>query len=142
MPVNSRRPMNRVRMPNCAMTVSASAATIMLAVSRRSSLGLTAIGAMSAAVPRTPRMLKVLLPTMLPMAMSERPSIAAPRLTTSSGADVQNATTVIPMSSGEILNLLATASAPRTSHSAPPKSRTNPPNAYAYIITRRSLQDA
>ena len=55
------------------------------------------ISQMTDAVPRMNRMLKILLPTMLPMAMSAFPLRAATTEVTSSGSDVPNATMVRPM---------------------------------------------
>ena len=63
------------------------------------------------------------------MLPKERPgwsTIAAVRLTASSGALVPNATTVRPIASGEMPSLLATADAPRTTASPPPSRSTNP----------------
>ena len=63
--------------------------------------GGTSIGATSAVVPRMPRMLKMLLPTMLPTAMSRWPLIAAMTLVATSGREVPAAMMVRPMTSSE-----------------------------------------
>ena len=70
--------------------------------------------------------LKMLLPTMLPTAMSAWPASPACTLTAISGALVPKATTVRPITSGEIPNRAARRAAPRTSNTAPAASSTSP----------------
>jgi hypothetical protein len=81
-------------------------------------------GNTSAHTPTISRMLKTLLPTTFPMAMSDTPLRTADTLTAISGELVPNATTVSPTTSGEIPADNAIRDAPRTSPSAPATSRT------------------
>jgi hypothetical protein len=76
--------------------------------------------------PRTNKILKVLLPTTLPIATSELPDNAPCTDTANSGALVPKATTVSPMTIGAIPNRVATEDAPFTNHSAPNVRHTNP----------------
>jgi len=76
--------------------------------------------------PRIARMLKVLLPTTLPMATSALPLSAPLTDTAISGALVPNATTVRPITMGATPSLAAIEEAPRTSHSAPKTRQTSP----------------
>src|SRR3989344_1881722 len=70
-------------------------------------------------MPRISRILAMLLPRILPMAIWLLPWKLANRLTNNSGVEVPNATMVRPMAKSEILNLLAMEDAPSTSQSAP-----------------------
>ena len=81
---------------------------------------------MSAETPRMSRMFAMLLPTTLPMDRSVDPVAADVTDTASSGMDVPNATTVSPMTSGEMRHLPAIPAAPSTKKSAPLTSRTSP----------------
>src|SRR5699024_8282872 len=69
---------------------------------------------------------KILLPTLLPMEISELPLIAAIILTVASGALVPKATIFKPTSNGEISIKWAIADAPSTKKSAPFINKTNP----------------
>jgi hypothetical protein len=77
-------------------------------------------------IPRIKKRLKLLLPITLPNEASLRPFTAEIELTTNSGADVPNATTVKPMAIFEILNFLAMDDEPFTRKSAPFISTTKP----------------
>ena len=79
-------------------------------------------------------------PTMLPMAIPLAPDRAALMATTSSGAEVPNATTVRPIRMEGMPNLSARATAPLTNKS-PQKSRiTKPLMIDRYIIGASSPQ--
>ena len=71
-------------------------------------------GQIRAVVPMTNRILKILLPTMLPTAIAELPFLAAVTEVTSSGRDVPNATIVRPIKRSLNPNILAKAVAPLT----------------------------
>jgi hypothetical protein len=71
-------------------------------------------------------MLKILLPTTLPIAISALPCIEDRRLITNSGADVPNATIVRPITRSDILNRLATDAAPSVSALAPANINARP----------------
>jgi hypothetical protein len=73
----------------------------------------------TAVKPSTRAMLQILLPMTLPKAIMLLPLTAETRLTTSSGADVPNATTVNPITIGVSPMLPASADDPRTSQPAP-----------------------
>lgn len=64
-------------------------------------------------------MLKILDPTTFPIDISPCPLKAALTLTTNSGALVPKATTVSPITSGDIFARTAREELPRTSQSAP-----------------------
>jgi hypothetical protein len=80
------------------------------------------MGWISAGSPSTSSTLAMLLPTMLPIATPENPFSPAYTEVRSSGAEVPNATTVRPTTTGEIEARFDRPSAPRTSKS-PPSSR-------------------
>ncbi len=65
---------------------------------------LISIGQIKAETPTISIRLAMLLPTILPTPMSGAPESAASRVTISSGADVPNATTVMPIASDEMDN--------------------------------------
>jgi hypothetical protein len=65
-------------------------------------------------------------PTTLPIAMADRPSIAALRLTSNSGADVPKETTVKPITNVDTLNFNAIPTAPFTRNSPPITSVARP----------------
>ncbi|GFZ87097.1 hypothetical protein GCM10011531_17830 [Aquaticitalea lipolytica] len=71
-------------------------------------------------------MFAILEPITFPKAISEEPSNAACKLTSNSGADVANETTVIPMTSLEILNLKDNATEERTKNSPPITNKISP----------------
>ena len=64
---------------------------------------------------------------MFPIAMSALPFKAEEMLTVSSGVEVPKATTVRPMTMGEIRNHIATEAAPSVKPLAPIRMRTSPP---------------
>ena len=96
-------------------------------ISRFSVLRVMAIGAKRAVQPTITRVLNVLLPTTLPMAMSALPFRAEDMLTVSSGAEVPKATMVSPMTMDGIWKRLATDVAPSVSPLAPRRMRSSPP---------------
>ena len=76
--------------------------------------------------PKTKPMLAIFEPMTLPKAISGEPSNAACRLTNSSGAEVAKETTVIPMTSFDILNLKDKATDDRTKNSPPITNKRSP----------------
>ncbi len=119
-------PSHRTSSPSRANTYVKTDAPIMIGTSLRISWLDTISGATNDATPRINSTLMMLLPMTLPTATSPLPDSDACRLTPSSGALVPNATTVSPMTSGEIRNAAASDAAPRTSSSPPTTSKTNP----------------
>ena len=85
------------------------------------------IGANNAVQPTIINVLKMLLPTTLPMAISALPLRAEDTLTVSSGAEVPNATMVRPITMGGMWKRLATEAAPSVNPLAPRRMRINPP---------------
>ena len=85
------------------------------------------MGAKRAVQPTIIKVLKMLLPTTLPTAMSALPFRADDTLTVSSGADVPKATMVSPITMEGIWKRLATDAAPSVRQLAPTKIRSNPP---------------
>ena len=83
---------------------------------------------MIAVKPNTIPILAILDPITFPNAISEDPSRAACKLTNSSGADVANETTVIPITNFDNLNLNDKATDERTKNSAPTTNNNNPIN--------------
>ena len=81
---------------------------------------------MSIVVPATKSMLNILLPTMLPMAISVCPFFAAVHDVTSSGRDVPNATMVSPISLSVMPNLPAIYDAAFTVKLLPTTTSANP----------------
>ena len=81
---------------------------------------------MSAAVPITNKILKILLPTIFPMAIPAFPFLAAVTDVTSSGSDVPNATIVRPINRSLIPKNLAISVAPLTAKSLPITTITPP----------------
>lgn len=70
-------------------------------------------------MPRIIKILKILLPIMLPSAIWVLFVMLALRFTKNSGIDVPNATTVKPMTKLETLSLFAKDDAPSTKRCAP-----------------------
>ena len=96
--------------------------------------GETASGSTTAETPRTNSTFRMLLPTTLPRAMSAFPEKADCTVTAVSGELVPKATTVSPITTGEIPSDAARRDAPRTRSSAPEiKSATPTMNS---MITR------
>ena len=89
----------------------------------------TAIGANSAVQPTIISVLKMLLPTTLPIAISALPFKAEDTLTVSSGADVPKATIVSPITMLGIRKRWATDAAPSVSPLAPNRMRRSPPTS-------------
>ena len=81
--------------------------------------GFTTSGRIIAAIPSTKNMLEILLPKILPIAISDDPDAAENKLITNSGAEVPKATTVRPITIGEIPNRFANEAAPFTKISPP-----------------------
>jgi hypothetical protein len=107
---------------------------ISTAPSRRNASFVVASGKMTAARPSMSRMLAMLLPTTLPIAIPGAPIWAALRLATSSGVEVPKPTRVKPMSSGETPSRLAAATLPFTRASPPPSSSTRPMMSWTDVI--------
>ena len=89
-------------------------------------LRLILMGVMTAAIPMSNKMFRMLLPITLPINISVLPLTRDEMATASSGAPVPKATIVRPMSCLLTLKLEATDEAPETSQSAPLMSRTKP----------------
>ena len=114
-------------------------------------------GATTEASPSTLRMLKILLPTTFPTAMSRSPRKAATTEVATSGSEVPAATIVSPMISSETPKCLAICTAPSTRNFEPitrPPTPTRirptltaqwlgfsfaPPNSWAYSNFTASL---
>ena len=94
----------------------------------------TAIGATMAVMPTIMRMLKMLLPTTLPIDNSALPSRAESTLTDNSGVEVPKATTVRPMTIDEIRKRLASDEAPSVRKSAPKRIRASPATSKSTFI--------
>ena len=96
---------------------------------------------MIAEIPSIRKILAILLPRILPTAISVDPWKLAYKLTASSGADVPKATKVKPTIRSDILNLLASAEAPSTRKSAPliTKKKLIMNNAYVNINSQNLL---
>ena len=77
------------------------------------------IGNINELTPSTSPTLAILDPTTLPMANGDEPPIAATILTTNSGSEVPNATTVNPITMGDKPKYLANWPPPFTINSAP-----------------------
>ena len=95
-------------------------------ISFLSVLRVMTIGANNAVQPTIINVLKMLLPTTLPMAISALPLRAEDTLTVSSGAEVPNATMVSPITMGGMRKRLATEAAPSVNPLAPRRMRINP----------------
>lgn len=91
-------------------------------------------GDIIAVIPKTKPILAILDPITFPKAISGEPSKAACRLTNSSGAEVAKDTTVIPITSLEILNLKESDTDDRTKNSPPTTNRTNPSTIQTRLI--------
>ena len=88
-------------------------------ISLRRVLRVITMGATNAVQPTIINVLKRLLPTTLPIAMSALPCSAPDILTANSGAEVPNDTMVKPITIGEILKRLAIEEAPSVRPFAP-----------------------
>ena len=125
----STRLRKRSRNMQTVIKVTASSAGI----SRRSVADLISIGLTSATAPRTRPTFAMFEPIALPIARLDSPRNAATTETSISGAEVAQATTVSPMSSGATPRFRAVAEPPNTNRSAPRIRSTSPP-----IIRARS----
>ena len=85
-----------------------------------------ATGIITADVPTTNKMLKMLLPTILPIAMSAFPLRAATTEVNNSGSDVPSATMVSPINLSLIPNIFASEVAASTVTSLPQIISTRP----------------
>ena len=81
----------------------------------------------------------MLEPITLPKEISETPSKAACKLTNSSGADVANDTTDIPMTTFEIFNLNDKATEARTKNSPPITKRAKPTKTKITLIMESKI---
>ena len=98
------------------------------------------MGRMTAPIPMSSKILRILLPMTLPRSMSDLPSMSEANDTASSGALVPKATIVRPIKSFEILKCEAVDEAPSIIQSAPlmritkPTTRSKICNAISIII--------
>lgn len=93
-------------------------------------------GVIVADAPRTRNILKILLPTTLPIAMPGFPFRAAATEVASSGREVPQATMVSPMTASLTPNALAISDAPLTKRSPPNMSAARPAmiNSDAFVV--------
>jgi hypothetical protein len=84
--------------------------------------------------PKTIPILAIFDPITLLIAIEEEPFTAALRLTKSSGREVANATTVIPITTLEILNFKEMAIDALTINSPPSTNKRNPKNIQNKVI--------
>ncbi|KKO20270.1 MAG: hypothetical protein BROFUL_01015 [Candidatus Brocadia fulgida] len=98
----------------------------MTGISTRREAALTDRGWIMEEMPRTVRMLKILLPSTFPTLISDSLRMAATREVASSGRDVPTAITVRPMTSSLIPMTLAIKIAAWTRKCAPPMSAPSP----------------
>ena len=132
--LSSTRPSPRVRTsaaPPLTTTSNARAGSTTLAksengISFATVVFETTMGQNNAEKPTIIKVLKRLLPTMLPRLMSEAPRMLASRLTMNSGRDVPKATIVKPMTISGIWKRRATETAPSVSLSAPTSTKVAP----------------
>ena len=108
----------------------------MMAPSRRTALTSQTMGKMIAGKPSTSRILAMFEPTTLPTAISGAPLNTASKLTTNSGEEVPQATTVRPITRGGTDSRCARVTAPRTNTSPPIRSSTKPPATIRYVMPR------
>lgn len=87
-----------------------------------------------AVIPKTKPILAIFEPTTLLIAIAGEPLNAAFKLTNNSGADVAKDTTVMPITSLEILNLKDNATEERTKNSPPITNKTNPKTTQITLI--------
>ena len=95
----------------------------------------TGIGAIRAVTPRIPRTLKMLDPTILPIAISDWRRNAAVSEVASSGRDVPTATMVRPINASDTSKSRATDTAPSTKNRAPNNSAARPNPIHSSEIT-------
>ena len=107
-------PSHELIRPSEAAHVNNNVETIITGQSILIELRDTTRGYIMAVTPSIKAILAIFDPTTLPIAISGFPLKAACILTRSSGAEVPKATIVIPITSGEILNLEAIDTAPLT----------------------------
>jgi hypothetical protein len=114
----------------------ATAAAVMTGMSNRRAAGSTATPweATAAEAPKTPRMLKMLLPTTLPIAMSRSPRMPATSDVASSGSEVPPATMVSPISNSLTPSQRDKSTAPWTNQPAPKTNNTRPATTEAAEI--------
>ena len=84
--------------------------------------------------PKTKPIFAIFEPITLLIAIDEEPFTAALRLTNSSGREVANATTVMPITTLEILNFKEMAIDALTINSPPSTSNKNPKNIQNKVI--------
>ena len=93
-------------------------------------------GVITAVKPNTRPILAMFEPIILPKAISGDPFRAACKLTSNSGAEVANETTVIPITSLDNLNLNDKATEDRTKNSPPITSSNNPKTTQIILPNR------
>lgn len=111
-------PSQRLTFPSNPKISTSTEIPIITGTSKRINCLATTSGVTTAASPRITKILKILLPTMLPKARSVWPLKADITLTASSGALVPKATTVRPTTKGEIPTAVASRAEPLTKNSA------------------------
>ena len=89
---------------------------------------------MTAVNPNTKPILAILEPITLLIAIEEDPLTAAFKLTSNSGKEVANATTVIPITTLEILNFKDIATDALTINSPPITNKRNPAKSQKIVI--------
>ncbi len=109
-----------------SITANTTAVARQNGISRHTIDFLMVIGVIMAIMPRIRQIFAMLLPRTLPNAMPLLPFIAEIILTAISGADVPNATRVIPTMKSEMLYLFAIAQEPSIKMSEPFMRRANP----------------
>ena len=119
-------PSARFRTPSHAMAINTSAVAIMTGTSSLMLSKCNGRGRIRALNPSMNRMLKILVPAMLPMASVPLPSVAAVIPTANSGMLVPTETIVSPIIIGFILSSVAICEAPRSNNSAPTMMMTSP----------------
>ena len=116
---NITRPSTMLKVPFVRKNISISVAAKQNGRSRRTAVRPTDIGCMTAQSPTMKNTLNMLLPMILPKAISAVPLKADVKLTQSSGIDVPSATTVSPIISSDILKRRAMLTEPSVRLSAP-----------------------
>ena len=127
-------PAIKLNSPKLHSATNKSEPPINIATSRLSAPGFAKIGVTKHAAPKINQTLAMFEPTILPIARPAEPPKAASKLTTNSGADVPKATTVMPITIGEMPIFSARIAAPRTIASAATKRTMKPPMTCRYII--------
>ena len=116
------------------VATSANVAAMQMGMSRRMLVLVKSMGENTAHTPRIAKMLNVLEPTILPIAMALSPLRAEIKLTVSSGIDVPTATIVRPTINSGTRKRAAKATEPSVSNIAPKMMRASAPIRIKYSI--------